>query len=91
MKLIICEKPNVGMAIASALGIETKNDGYMESEDFLVSWCIGHLAELSQPSCYGSEYEKWSLEALPILPKTWQLTILKDMARVYIYILENEV
>ena len=51
MKLIICEKPSVGMAIASALGIETKKDGYMESEDFLVSWCIGHLAELSEPSC----------------------------------------
>ena len=83
MKLIICEKPSVGMAIASALGIETKNDGYMESEDFLVSWCIGHLAELSQPSCYGSEYEKWSLEALPILPKTWQLTISKDKEKQF--------
>ena len=53
MKLIICEKPSVGMAIASALGIETKKDGYIEGKDFLVSWCIGHLAELSQPSCYG--------------------------------------
>lgn len=71
------------MAIASALGIETKNDGYMESEDFLVSWCIGHLAELSQPSCYGSEYKKWSLEALPILPKTWQLTISKDKEKQF--------
>ena len=78
MQLIICEKPSVGMAIASALGIETKKDGYIEGKDFLVSWCIGHLAELSKPSCYGSEYEKWSLEALPILPETWQLTISKD-------------
>ena len=78
MQLIICEKPSVGMTISSALGIETKKDGYMESEDFLVSWCIGHLAELSAPSCYGKCYEKWSLEALPILPKTWQLTISKD-------------
>ena len=83
MKLIICEKPSVGMAIASALGIETKNDGYMESEDFLVSWCIGHLAELSAPSCYGKCYEKWSLEALPILPKTWQLTISKDKEKQF--------
>ena len=83
MKLIICEKPSVGMTIASALGIETKKDGYMESEDFLVSWCIGHLAELSQPSCYGSEYEKWSLDALPILPKTWQLTISKDKEKQF--------
>lgn len=83
MKLIICEKPSVGMTIASALGIETKKDGYMESEDFLVSWCIGHLAELSQPSCYGKCYEKWSLEALPILPKTWQLTISKDKEKQF--------
>lgn len=83
MKLIICEKPSVGMAIASALGIETKKDGYMESEDFLVSWCIGHLAELSAPSCYGSEYEKWSLKTLPILPETWQLTVSKDKEKQF--------
>lgn len=83
MKLIICEKPSVGMAIASALGIETKKDGYMESEEFLVSWCIGHLAELSQPSCYGKCYEKWTLETLPILPETWQLTISKDKEKQF--------
>lgn len=83
MKLIICEKPSVGMAIASALGIETKKDGYMESEEFLVSWCIGHLAELSQPSCYGKCYEKWTLEALPILPETWQLTVSKDKEKQF--------
>ena len=83
MKLIICEKTSVGMAIASALGIETKKDGYMESEEFLVSWCIGHLAELSQPSCYGKCYEKWTLETLPILPETWQLTISKDKEKQF--------
>ncbi len=83
MKLIICEKPSVAASIAAALGIETKKDGYMESEDFLVSWCIGHLAEFSQPSCYGSEYEKWSLEALPILPETWQLTVSKDKEKQF--------
>ena len=83
MQLIICEKPSVGMTISSALGIETKKDGYMESEDFLVSWCIGHLAELSAPSCYGKCYEKWSLEALPILPETWQLTVSKDKEKQF--------
>ena len=83
MKLIICEKPSVGMTIASALGIETKKDGYMESADFLVSWCIGHLAELSEPSCYGKCYEKWSLETLPILPETWQLTVSKDKEKQF--------
>ena len=83
MKLIICEKPSVGMTIASALGIETKKDGYMEGTDFLVSWCIGHLAELSQPSFYGKCYEKWSLEALPILPETWQLTVSKDKEKQF--------
>lgn len=83
MKLIICEKPSVSASIAAALGIETKKDGYMEGTDFLVSWCIGHLAELSEPSCYGSKYEKWSLEALPILPETWQLTVSKDKEKQF--------
>ncbi|ASS38353.1 DNA topoisomerase 3 [Mogibacterium pumilum] len=83
MKLIICEKPSVGMTIASALGIETKKDGYMEGTDFLVSWCIGHLAELSEPACYGKCYEKWSLEALPVLPETWQLTVSKDKEKQF--------
>lgn len=71
------------MTIAAALGIETKKDGYMEGTDFLVSWCIGHLAELSEPSCYGKCYEKWSLEALPILPETWQLTVSKDKEKQF--------
>ncbi len=83
MKLIICEKPSVGMTIASALGIETKKDGYMEGTDFLVSWCIGHLAELSEPACYGKCDEKWSLEALPVLPETWQLTVSKDKEKQF--------
>lgn len=83
MQLIICEKPSVAASIAATLGIETKKDGYMESADFLVSWCIGHLAELSQPSFYGKCYEKWSLEALPILPETWQLTVSKDKEKQF--------
>ena len=83
MQLIICEKPSVGMTISSALGIETKKDGYMEGTDFLVSWCIGHLAELSEPACYGKCYEKWSLEALPVLPETWKLTVSKDKEKQF--------
>ena len=83
MKLIICEKPSVAASIAATLGIETKKDGYMEGADFLVSWCIGHLAELSEPSCYGKCYEKWSFEALPILPETWQLTVSKDKEKQF--------
>lgn len=83
MRLIICEKPSVGMTIASALGIETKKDGYMEGKNFLVSWCIGHLAELSEPSAYGNKYEKWSLEALPVLPENWQLTVSKDKEKQF--------
>lgn len=84
MKLVICEKSSVAVALSAALGIETKKDGYMEGKDFLVSWCIGHLAELSEPSCYGSEYEKWSRKALPILPKTWQLTVSKDKEKQFL-------
>ena len=83
MQLIICEKPSVAAALSAALEIKMKKDGYIEGADFLVSWCIGHLAELSEPSCYGKCYEKWSLEALPILPETWQLTVSKDKEKQF--------
>lgn len=83
MQLIICEKPSVAAVLSAALEIKMKKDGYIEGADFLVSWCIGHLAELSEPSCYGKCYEKWSLEALPILPETWQLTVSKDKEKQF--------
>ena len=48
MKLVICEKPSVGAAVAAALGVREKKDGYIEGNGYFISWCIGHLVGLLQ-------------------------------------------
>lgn len=73
-QLVIAEKPSVAQSIAGVLGASQRNDGYLEGNGYLVSWCIGHLVELAQPTAYGN-YEKWRKEDLPILPEKWQYQI----------------
>ena len=73
-QLVIAEKPSVAQSIAGVLGASQRNDGYLEGNGYLVSWCIGHLVELAQPTAYGN-YEKWRKEDLPILPEKWQYQV----------------
>ena len=73
--LIVTEKPSVAQAIAKALGITKRRDGYLEGEEFLVSWCVGHLVELAPPGNYDPKLVKWSKADLPILPKAWQYLV----------------
>ncbi len=75
--LVIAEKPSVAMSIASVIGADERKDGYMEGGDFIVSWCVGHLAELADATHYG-DYKKWRYEDLPILPQTWETVISPD-------------
>ena len=74
-KLIVSEKPSVAQAIGKALGITKRCDGYLEGEEFLVSWCVGHLVELAPPGSYDPKLVKWSKADLPILPKAWQYLV----------------
>lgn len=78
MKLIICEKPSVGAAIAAALGISKRKDGYIEGTDHIVSWCIGHLVGLADAGSYEERYKKWSYEDLPILPDPFRFVLSPD-------------
>ena len=70
-RLVIAEKPSVGAAYAKVLGATNRQDGYWEGNDYLVSWCIGHLVELAPPNVYDEKYVKWSVADLPILPERW--------------------
>lgn len=74
-KLVIAEKPSVAKSIAAVLGAKTQKDGYLEGNGYLVSWCVGHLVELSDASAYGEQYAKWNLADLPILPEKWKYTV----------------
>ena len=74
-KLIVAEKPSVAMAYAKVLGATSRQDGYLEGNGYLVSWCIGHLVELAPPNVYDAKYVKWSIADLPILPQKWQYLV----------------
>lgn len=78
MKLIIAEKNSVGQAIAAVLGAKERSNGYLEGGGYLVSWCVGHLAELARPEAYDTNYDKWRYGDLPILPEQWKFTVGKD-------------
>ena len=74
-KLIVTEKPSVAMAYAKVLGATNRQDGYLEGNGYLVSWCVGHLVELAPPNVYDAKYVKWSIADLPILPQKWQYLV----------------
>ena len=78
MKLIIAEKPSVAKSIASVLGVKKREDGYLEGNGYLVSWCFGHLAELADADSYDEKYAKWRYEDLPVMPNPWQYTVSRD-------------
>ena len=62
MELVIAEKPSVAQSIAAVLGATQRKDGYLEGNDYLVSWCVGHLVELVQPESYEEAWKKWSYD-----------------------------
>lgn len=75
MQLVIAEKPSVAQSIAKVLGATKRNDGYLEGNNYLVSWCVGHLVELSPADVYDKKYERWTKEDLPILPHSWSYQV----------------
>ena len=71
--LYIAEKPSVAREFAKALGLDfRKQDGYMEADQAVVTWCVGHLVTMSYPEAYDEKYKKWSLSTLPFLPQEWK-------------------
>ena len=89
INLVVAEKPSVAQSIGKVLGCSGRQDGYLEGNGYLVSWCVGHLVELAEPETYDSKYEKWKKEDLPIIPNIFkyqvaastkkQFQILKDL------------
>lgn len=75
MKLVITEKPSVAQSIAKVIGATTREEGYLEGNNYLVSWCVGHLIELSGPESYDEKYAKWKYSDLPIIPSKWKYQV----------------
>jgi DNA topoisomerase len=76
-KLFIAEKPSVAAEFAKALKIPTgRKNGYLEGNDIIVTWCVGHLITMSYPEKYDEKFKRWSLDTLPFLPKEFKYEII---------------
>ena len=82
--VFIAEKPSVAKQFAEALKLKTKSyDGYMESENCIITWCVGHLVTMSYPDAYDSKYKKWSFATLPFLPSEYRYEVIKSAAKQF--------
>ena len=77
-KLVIAEKPSVGREIAKTLNLRDRGNGYIEGPDYIVTWALGHLVELAQPSHYSDRYKRWSLNDLPMLPEKLDEEVIEE-------------
>ena len=79
-KLLITEKPSVAMEFAKALKINTnRKNGYLESEEWIITWCVGHLVTMSYPDKYDEKLKFWRLDTLPFIPKEWKYEIIPNV------------
>jgi len=83
MKLVITEKPSVAMSIAGVIGAGQKQDGYYEGNNYLVSWCVGHLVEPVNADAYDERYKKWEYNDLPIIPEKWRYEVTRDKQKQF--------
>ena len=80
-KLFIAEKPSVAKQFAEALGVATGggNRGYLENQDYIFTWCVGHLISMSYPEKYDEELKKWKMESLPFIPKEYLYEVIPSV------------
>ena len=82
-KLIIAEKPSVAQSIAKVLDATSRKEGYMEGGNYIVTWCVGHLAAMANAEVYDEKYAKWRYDDLPIVPQKWEYVPEKDKAKQF--------
>ena len=75
--LIVAEKPSVALSISKVIGAKSKKDGYYEGNGYVVSWCVGHLVQMANPTAYDEKYAKWNMADLPIIPKEYKYEVSK--------------
>ena len=82
-KLIITEKPSVARDFAKVLGVSGKNNGFIEDNNYVITWCVGHLVEMVYPEEYDIKYKKWMLQDLPFLPEIYKYGVIKNVKQQY--------
>ena len=86
MKLVIAEKPSVASSIAKVLNATEKHNGYIKNEDYIITWCVGHLISLASADLYNEKYSYRNIEDLPIIPENWKYTPLPDTKKQFVIV-----
>ena len=82
--LFIAEKPSVAKEFANALKMKTTSrDGYLESQDAIVTWCVGHLVTMSYPEVYDEKYKRWSFDTIPFMPEEFKYEVIESSKKQY--------
>ncbi len=81
--LIITEKPSVAHEFAKILHVSGRQDGFLENDSYVITWCVGHLVEMVYPEEYDEKYKKWKLEDLPFLPKDYKYNVIPAVKKQY--------
>ena len=82
--IFIAEKPSVAREFAKALGYRmTNRDGFMESPEAVVTWCVGHLVTMSYPEKYDEKYKRWSFDTLPFIPEKFQYEVIESVKKQF--------
>lgn len=82
--LYIAEKPSVANEFAKALKLNTKKkQGFLEADNAIITWCVGHLITMSYPESYGEQYKRWSLDTLPFLPEVFKYEVIDAVKAQY--------
>ena len=79
-KIIVTEKPSVARTFAQVLGVSGRKEGYLENDEWIITWCVGHLVTLSYPEKYDPDLKQWRMETLPFLPQKYKYEVIHDVA-----------
>lgn len=83
-KVIIAEKPSVAKEFARVLKVNGKSsDGYIESDEYIVTWCVGHLITMSYPEKYDEKLRSWNLSTLPFIPKEFKYEVIDSVSKQF--------
>ncbi len=83
-ELFIAEKPSVARQFAEALDMKaSRQDGYLESEKYVITWCVGHLVSMSYPEKYDESLRRWRMETLPFIPETYRYEVIPDVQKQF--------
>ena len=83
-QLLITEKPSVAMEFAKVLGVNgVRKDGYLESNNWIITWCVGHLVTMSYPEKYDEKLKLWRLDTLPFMPKEYKYEVIPSVEKQF--------